>query len=190
MIQEAIDGKILPFTATLKDGREVTIREAVIQDAADFILCVKSYITNSDFQVMEPDEFAPDLQQGREFIKNLLESENSLLLVALEDEKIIGNIDITGGKRKRLRHTGLIGMGMLKDYRSKGLGTLLLQTAVKWSRKNPIVEKLWLQIIADNAPAIELYKKMGFVEEGRQKNFIKVSNEKYSDNIVMALSLR
>ena len=81
-------------------------------------------------------------------------------------------------------------MGMLKDYRSKGLGTLLLQTAVKWSRKNPIIEKLWLQIIADNAPAIQLYKKMGFVEEGRQKNFIKVSKEKYSDNIVMALSLR
>jgi RimJ/RimL family protein N-acetyltransferase len=190
MIYEAIDGKIAAFTTTLKDGTEIVIREATIQDAADFIRCVKSYISDNEYQVMEADEFAPDLGQGREFIQSFIESENSILLVALHNEKIVGNIDITGGRRKRLRHTGLIGMGMLREYRSKGMGTTLLETAITWAKKNAGLEKIWLQIVAENTPAVQLYKKMGFTEEGRQKQFIRIGKDKYSDNLIMALNVR
>ena len=189
MIYEAIDGKIAAFTTTLKDGTEIVVREATIQDAADFIRCVKSYISDNEYQVMEPDEFAPDITQGREFIQSFIESENSILLVATHNDKIVGNIDITGGRRKRLRHTGLIGMGMLREYRSKGLGTTLLETAINWAKKADGLEKIWLQIVADNIPAVKLYKKMGFAEEGRQKQFIRISKGKYSDNLIMSMGL-
>ena len=189
MVQDALAGKIAPFNATLKDDSHILIREAVIQDAADLIRCVKSYMSDSEYLVMEPDEFSPDTAQGREFIRNLIETENSLLIVAEHNERIVGNLDITGGQRKRIRHTGLVGMGMLKQYRSIGLGTLLLKTGIKWAQKNPILEKLWLQLLAPNEPAIKLYQKMGFLEEGRQKDFIKMSKDRNEDNLIMALTL-
>ena len=102
----------------------------------------------------------------------------------------MGNLDITGGRRKRLRHTGLVGMGMLREYREKGLGNILLQTGIKWAQANPLLEKLWLQILADNTPAISLYKKAGFVEEGRQKQFVKLDAHTYYDNILMGYPIR
>jgi ribosomal protein S18 acetylase RimI-like enzyme len=189
MIYEAIDRKVPAFSATLRDGTEIRIREATIQDAPDLIRCIKTYIANSEYQVMEANEFAPDLGQGREFIQNFTESDNSLLLVATQNDNIIGNIDITGAKRRRLRHTGLVGLGVSKEYRSKGLGKLLLTTAIDWAKNDSGLEKLWLQIIAGNLPAIKLYKSMGFVEEGRQKNFIRLSEDEYADNLIMALDL-
>ena len=189
MIHDPIYRKLTPFSANLRDETQVTIREAVVQDAAGFIRCVKTYLAESDYMVMEADEFAPDMSQGREFIQNLTESENSLLLVAVHDDRIIANLDITGGRRRRLRHTGLLGLGMLAEYRSKGLGTLLLQAGIRWAKANPMLEKLWLQILAGNKQAIALYKKLGFEEEGRQKNFVKTP-EGYLDNLLMSYSLR
>ena len=52
-----------------------------------------------------------------------------------------------------------------------------------------MLEKLWLQILAGNKQAIALYKKLGFEEEGRQKNFVKTP-EGYLDNLLMSYSLR
>jgi RimJ/RimL family protein N-acetyltransferase len=190
MVYESTEQKLSPFAANLKSDIQIFVREAVIQDAADFIRCVRNYIADSTYMVMEPNEFAPDTSQGREFIQNLIESENSLLIVATHNEKIIGNLDITGGRRRRLRHTGLVGMGIAKDYRDKGLGQILLETGIKWARKNPMLEKLWLQIIADNTPALNLYKKMGFIEEGRQKEFIKAGDGQYYDNLLMAYKVK
>jgi len=190
MVYESTEQKFRPFSANLKDDTPVYIREAVIQDAPDLIRCVKNYIADSEYMVMEAEEFAPDIAQGREFIYNFTDSDNSILLVATYNDQIIGNLDITGGRRNRLRHTGLVGMGMLRQYREKGLGLLLLQTGMKWAKSNPLLEKLWLQILADNTPAINLYKKLGFVEEGRQEKFVKLDAHTYYDNILMGFQLR
>jgi len=189
MINDVTDKQFRSFSANLKDDTQIVIREAVIQDAADFIRCVKSYLSDGEHMVMEPEEFAPDTSQGREFIYSLVDSENSILLVATHNDRIIGNLDITGGKRNRLRHTGLVGMGAIKEYRDKGLGTLLLQAGIDWATKNSLLEKLWLQVLSDNLPAVSLYKKHGFIEEGRQQRFIRLNEHAYCDNILMSLML-
>jgi RimJ/RimL family protein N-acetyltransferase len=190
MVHTDLDIKIEPFTVNLKDGTEVVVREAHLQDAADLIRCIRTYVADSEFQVMEPDEFAPDLGQGREFIQSFTDSENSILLVATHNDKVVGNLDITGGKRRRLRHTGLVGMGMLRAFRAKGLGKAMLTAGVKWAKEQHQLDRLWLQILAGNEPAIKLYEKLGFVEEGRQKDFIKVDKDHYQDNVIMYLDLR
>lgn len=190
MVYETTDRKLKAFSANLRDDTPIAIREAVIQDAAELIRCVKTYVGDSDYMVMEAEEFAPDITQGREFIQNFIDSENSILIVATHNEKIVGNLDITGGRRKRLRHTGLVGMGMLKEYREKGLGSILLQAGIKWARNNRLLEKLWLQILADNEAAINLYRKFDFMEEGRQNAFVKIDDHTYHDNILMSLDVR
>lgn len=182
--------KIRPITLTLKDNTEVTIRTANVNDAPGLLKCIRTYIADNPYMAIEPDEFMLSLHQGREWIQDFSEAENSLLLVAEHDETIVGNLDITGAKRIRLRHNGLIGMGMTADYRSKGLGAALIQAGIDWARTTNILERLWLQVLADNTPAIALYRKMGFEQEGLQKNFIQKSPGVYTDNLIMGMALK
>lgn len=190
MVHTVQDIKLTPFTARLKDGKEVLIREATIQDAPEIIYCVKTYISDSGYQVLEPEEFAPSIAQGREWIQSFIEEDNSIFIIAEYKEKIIGNMDITGATRRRIRHNGLVGMGMLNDYRRQGLGSILLQAGIDWAKENPILERLWLQILDKNESAVALYQKLGFQEEGRQKNFIKIDKDNYADNILMWMNVK
>ncbi|RYD56502.1 MAG: GNAT family N-acetyltransferase [Sphingobacteriales bacterium] len=177
------------FTTKLKDGTEVLAREATIHDAAEMIQCVKTYVAESKYMVVLPEEFSLTLHQGREWIQAFIEADNSLLMVAEVNGAIVGNLDITGAKRQRIMHNGMIGMGMLPDYRRKGLGSVLLKAGIDWATHNPYLQRLWLQVIAANQPAIELYKKFGFEQEGLQKNFIKTGEGTYADNLIMGLPL-
>ncbi len=189
MVHELTDRKINSFTVTLRDESRLIIREAVLQDAAGLIRCVKNYVNEGDYMVMEADEFAPDIRQGREFINSFIEDEHSLLLVATHNDEIVGNLDITGGKRKRLRHTGLVGMGILQEYRSKGLGKALVAAGLRWAKEHTQLEKLWLQVLAGNDAAIRLYTSFGFSEEGRQSRFVKDASGRYYDNLLFGLDL-
>lgn len=181
--------KLQSFITQLKDETAVQIREATIHDAAGIIQCVKTYISASHYMAIKPEEFALTLHQGREWIQAFIEADNSLLIVAEKGDTIIGNLDVTGAKRQRLQHNGLIGMGMLPEYQHKGLGAVLLQAGIDWANRNPYLKRLWLQVIAGNEPAIKLYEKMGFVQEGLQKNFIKTGEDTYADNLIMGMPL-
>lgn len=47
-------------------------------------------------------------------------------------------------------------------WRRRGLGAQLTQACLDYAKKHR--QRLWLRVVADNAPAIALYRKLGFVE--------------------------
>ena len=112
-----------------------------------------------------------------------------MLLIAEFDNEIVGNIDLTGNRRKIMEHTAVIGMGMLKEWRNTGLGTALLKLTIEWAKENSILELLWLQVYTENILGLNLYKKMEFIENGIIKNYFK-QNGKYYDNLTMSLSVK
>jgi RimJ/RimL family protein N-acetyltransferase len=60
-----------------------------------------------------------------------------------------------------------------------------MQTMIDWATTNPVIEKLALGVWSKNAPAIALYQKMGFVEEGRKVKEVKYAEGTYDDCICM-----
>jgi len=178
-----------PRHITLKNKEQVTIRAAVPEDAAALIGAISAYVRDSPSLLLTPEEFKPGLEQEQEWIRSFAASGNSLLLVALWKEQIIGNIDLTGSPRKKLQHTAVVGMGMLKEWRNQGLGTALLQAAIDWAIAHPVLEQLWLQVFHDNAAAIALYSRCGFRIQGRQTGFIRTAAGSYADNIIMGRSV-
>lgn len=88
-----------------------------------------------------------------------------------------------------MEHTAVIGMGILKEWRNKGLGTALLKLAIEWSKENSILELLWLQVYTVNELGLGLYRKVGFVENGIMKNFFK-QDGKYFDNLTMTMNVK
>jgi RimJ/RimL family protein N-acetyltransferase len=104
--------------------------------------------------------------------------------VAVGDGEIVGSIHV--GKS---RHGfGEIGMAVARDWRGRGVGSALLASAVEWARAEGL-HKLSLAVFPHNAAGIALYRKFGFVEEGRLvKQFRRQSGELW-DAIEMGLLL-
>lgn len=84
-------------------------------------------------------------------------------LVADAGTEVIGSIHIDAS-----RHGfGGVGMAVAREWRGRGVGTALMAGAIDWARERDL-HKLSLSVFAHNAAAIGLYRKLGFVEEGRR----------------------
>ncbi|WP_349294141.1 GNAT family N-acetyltransferase [Lysinibacillus sp. Bpr_S20] len=105
------------------------------------------------------------------------------IFIAQYQRKIVGWLVFQSPQRKRLAHTGTFGMMVLNKYR--GLSKLLIENLLKWAKYNPYIEKISLGVFSTNERAIALYKKMGFVEEGRKINEIKLHDNEYIDDVLM-----
>ena len=182
--------KLEPLNILLKDGKSVTIREASVDDAQELISVVKEYIEDSEYIPYTKGEFNPTIEFEKEWIQTLNDQKNSLLLLAIHDGKIIGNISVNGSQRNMAAHTACIGIGLLREWRNKGVGSILFNSVIEWAKKNSQLEILWLETYATNKEGMTLYKKYGFEQDGIQKNFIKLSDNEYADNLMMSLKLK
>ena len=79
-------------------------------------------------------------------------------------------------------------MGILPAYRGHGLGRRLLETTLEAAFAASFV-RVELDVHADNARAIALYEKAGFVREGVVRDAVYVDGA-YRDSIAMALIRR
>jgi ribosomal protein S18 acetylase RimI-like enzyme len=74
-------------------------------------------------------------------------------------------------------------MGLLPAYRGKGLGGKLLSSVLEHAKKFGL-EKVELHVYTTNQPAIALYKKFGFQQEGLIQKYRKLDG-KYFDCLAM-----
>jgi len=79
-------------------------------------------------------------------------------------------------------------MAVARAWRGRGVGTALVHAAVEKARRDGL-HKLSLEVFPHNAAAIALYRKFGFVEEGRRRQHYRRSNGELWDSIVMGLLL-
>ena len=61
---------------------------------------------------------------------------------------------------------GDVGMMVAADWRGRGVGTALMAVAIQWALARGL-HKLSLGVFPHNEAALALYRKFGFVEEGR-----------------------
>ncbi|MFJ7736447.1 GNAT family N-acetyltransferase [Lysinibacillus sp. NPDC097287] len=162
-----------------------TIRLAEINDAARILEIQKDVITEEQFLMTTIDEFNQSLEGKKEWIQERLINEYETILVAEIDNSIVGWLVFRAPVRKRIAHTGTFGMMMDKQYRGQGIGKKLLQELLKWAKENPLIEKVCLGVFSTNENAIAFYKDMGFIEEGRKINEIKLSDHEYVDDVLM-----
>jgi len=105
-------------------------------------------------------------------------------LLAEADGEIVGSIHV---ERSRFGF-GEIGMAVARDWRGRGVGSALLAAAIDWASREGM-HKLSLSVFPHNAAGIALYRKFGFVEEGRRvKQYRRASGELW-DAIDMGLLL-
>jgi RimJ/RimL family protein N-acetyltransferase len=56
------------------------------------------------------------------------------------------------------------------DYRGKGVGRLVMTWIIDYGFNKLKLHKIYLNVYEDNIPAVNLYKSLGFVVEGKIKD--------------------
>ena len=125
---------------------------------------------------------APPVEKVSAFQSGLIE-ENGPVYYAINDERVVGWCDIFPADNPRLGHRGSLGMGLLPEFRGQGLGSKLMESVLEHA-KHFGLEKVELHVYTSNTPAIALYKKFGFEQEGLIKKYRKLDGQ-YFDSLAM-----
>jgi L-phenylalanine/L-methionine N-acetyltransferase len=92
-------------------------------------------------------------------------------MVACVDGEIVGSIGIITAEHPRRRHVAELGMAVRDDWQGKGVGTALMGAAIDLADNWLNVERLELTVYTDNAPALALYQRFGFIIEGTHRRY-------------------
>jgi RimJ/RimL family protein N-acetyltransferase len=172
-------------TFTARSGQEFVVRSAQPEDAAALLVYIRAVAGETEFFVLEPDEFPATEEEERKWIQDHLDSPGKLLLLAETAGAIIGNVSFENGPQRRITHRGSLGISVVREWRGQGVGTALLRTLLEWAEASPLIEKVGLEVFATNREAIRLYKGLGFVGEGRRLRDIKLGSGQYVDTVGM-----
>jgi RimJ/RimL family protein N-acetyltransferase len=127
----------------------------------------------------------PPVERMASFVRSILDGAGVQMLAVTASDQVVGWCDIVRSPHEGFRHVGRLGMGLLADYRNRGLGRALARQTIQAARLAGI-ERIELEVFASNRRAIVLYTTLGFVIEGTKRRARKLDG-RYDDNVCMAL---
>lgn len=169
-------------TRTAADGRRWTLRPARPTDSralARLFSAVRSegrWLLTPAGAVSEPSEAF--------FIGEMIRSTTGLALVAEGDGEVVGNVLVTVERNAVSSHVGTLSIVIDHDWRDVGIGTAMVRASQAWVRDSGLA-KLALAVFPDNARAIAVYERCGFVREGLRIRQYRVDGE-FRDELLMA----
>jgi RimJ/RimL family protein N-acetyltransferase len=99
---------------------------------------------------------------------------------------IIGQCEISNLEWEAAMHVGSLGVIISKSYRNLGIGTKLIDFAIREARKLNNKEKIILSCFSTNERALHIYKKLGFEVVGARKKQFYMDGQ-YYDEILMEI---
>ncbi len=150
---------------TVKNGMEITIRKVKGDDINKIIDYMKAIGGESDNLTFGEGEWNVPFEKELDYIENI-NTESSIMLVAVAKGEIIGSTSFSSGVRSRVHHTGELGITVKKAYWNLGIGSALLGEIIIWAKNTKIIRKINLKVKTDHINGIKLYRKFGFKEEG------------------------
>ena len=154
-------------------------------DAAELLAIRDEVAAEGDLIAAMPGELS--LLEENLALANLIAG-GGLGLVAEVGGRIAGNLMVHRRRGRYEGHVGEVSIALRRDFRRLGLGRALMETAVDWARAVGVA-KLTLGVFPDNAPAVGLYRAVGFVEEGVLRGQVRLPTGD-SDLMVMGLVIQ
>ena len=126
-----------------------------------------------------------ELQQEKWFSSISLSNTSKRYTVRLRKNKSLVGIF----KLDRIDHLNksvYVGGDIIKEMRGKGFGKEMYNYFFDYLFNNQGFNRLGLETLSNNIPALSLYEKLGFKKEGQKKEAI-FRNGKYHDLIIMGI---
>lgn len=173
-------------TLTLPTGETCLIRQATAADAAAVLALKLDILRAGIYDALLPEEYTFDEEQEALWIEHNQESGSNFMAVCDVGGRIVGVLYFQSSNELRCRHWGEFGMGLSESVRGLGLGTRLMDALFEWAEAAPRLEKICLKVFDVNTGAHRFYQRLGFEEEGRLKNCLRLKDGTYTDAVLMA----
>jgi RimJ/RimL family protein N-acetyltransferase len=125
----------------------------------------------------------PTFEEELAFVREYA-GENAALFVAVDGERIVGNLAVAAHGHPEIAHGAALGISVLAPWRGQGIGSRLLDTAIAWASERRL-RRLELEVRSNNPRARRLYERKGFVLEGVRRGAVVVDGA-FVDSIIMA----
>ncbi len=158
------------------------IRPAIPDDAASHVALWTAVVAEGRW--LEMVEFDHTVREYRDLFHHSVNN-NGARLAAVAGHDVVGSIRIARINTPARLHVAYLAMAVAATWRRRGIGASLLSAALQVGRLSAHVEKVTLGVYASNRAAVALYRKFGFVEEGRLVRQSKKARE-YEDEVLMA----
>ena len=159
------------------------VRPIRLEDAEQFVQLVLR-IDASGLMEYEPGERKTSKDLKEQKIESILFQRNSTILVAEVNERLIGYVIAEGNQLKRRAHSAKLTCGIIDEFRSKGICTLLFDEIMNWA-KDVGITRLETSIAEINSNALDLFQKVGFQIEGKKIRSFYMNGE-LVDEILLA----
>jgi ribosomal protein S18 acetylase RimI-like enzyme len=177
-------------TVTLKDGEPCILKSPTPEDAEALLRYRHRTAGETENLTHYADEVEMDAEEEEAVLFDVGTDPASCMVSAWVGNELAGNAGIAPVMSlDRLRHRGKFWIAVRKNFWHRGIGTALLGASIEAARDMDY-EQLELEVVADNAPAVKLYERFGFVPYGRRPNGTKFRDGGYADDILMLLPLK
>jgi putative acetyltransferase len=162
-------------------GAPIVVRPAAEADL-DAMVALLALVAAEDRWIATQAPFDAELRRSR--MRERMQRGDSQSFVAVAGDAHVGNLDMS------LRRRGVYEFGMVvaNERRGQGVGSALLDASITWAREAG-AHKIVLEVFPQNAPAIALYRKFGFIEEGYLRRHLRRNDGALWDVIAMGLLL-
>jgi len=128
---------------------------------------------------------APPLEDVTRFVRDNMERGYPQFVV-LSAGTVVGWCDVIPNRTRVIySHCGSLGIGLLPEFRGKGIGRQLMQRAIEAAFAFGLT-RIELTVRERNANAIALYNSLGFEVEGLHRNAVCIGGQ-YENLYSMAL---
>lgn len=173
----------------LKNGKNLLLRNAEASDGEAVLDNFNQTHAETDWLLTYPDENTSTVEKESLFLERKAASPNEIELVAVMDGKVVGTAGIsTLGTKYKVVHRAEFGVSILKEYWGLGIGRAMMEACIECAKEAGYVQ-LELSVVADNARAVSLYRKAGFVEYGRNPKGFRSRTSGYQEVVSMRLEL-
>ncbi len=163
------------------DGSRYTIRTARQADLTGLVGVIRQVAKDGTY--IEAETVA-DLIDYEEIILRNNEVESRMFFVATVDDQVVGWVHLELPETDKLKHTAKLTVGVLEEYRGRGIGDTLLKKGTSWARERGF-EKLYNSVPATNAEAISFLESHDWEREAARADHYRINGE-YVDEVMMA----
>jgi ribosomal protein S18 acetylase RimI-like enzyme len=104
-------------------------------------------------------------------------------------DAIAGHVDLRATPDACAEHRALLGLGVHRDHRRRGLGKTLVEHVLEWARRESELEWIDLSFLSSNLPAERLYRGLGFDHVATVADMYRIDGESVA-NVLMTRRVR
>lgn len=176
-------------TVTLKNGQSCLLRALTGDDAAETCRVFYNTHAETDYMLTYAGEGVNDPEKERVFLENQFAASDAVEIGSFVDGVLTGTAGFDPiGRKIKNHHRADFGIGIEKPYWGLGIGQALTEASIECAKAAGF-SQLELEVVSENLPAVNLYRKLGFTEYGRNPRGFLTKEGTYQELILMRLEL-